>query len=62
VKKLLVRINSFENIIYISCNHETLKRDLETLSKKRKIKTFAFFDQFPYTNHMECGVILESEK
>ncbi|GAX87375.1 tRNA (uracil-5-)-methyltransferase [Lebetimonas natsushimae] len=55
-------VNSFENIIYISCNPETLKRDLETLAKKRKIKAFAFFDQFPYTNHMECGVILESEK
>ncbi|WP_024787957.1 MULTISPECIES: tRNA (uridine(54)-C5)-methyltransferase TrmA [unclassified Lebetimonas] len=55
-------VNSFENIIYISCNPETLKRDLETLTKKRKIKAFAFFDQFPYTNHMECGVILESEQ
>jgi len=52
-------VNSFENIIYISCNPETLKRDLEALSKNRKIKAFAFFDQFPYTNHMECGVILE---
>ena len=52
-------VNSFDNIIYISCNPETLKRDLETLAKNRKIKAFAFFDQFPYTNHMECGVILE---
>ncbi len=52
-------VNEFDNIIYISCNPETLKRDLETLTKNRKIKAFAFFDQFPYTNHMECGVILE---
>ncbi|QCT95037.1 tRNA (uridine(54)-C5)-methyltransferase TrmA [Caminibacter mediatlanticus TB-2] len=52
-------VNEFDNIIYISCNPETLKRDLETLSKNRKIKAFAFFDQFPYTNHMECGVVLE---
>jgi len=52
-------VDSFENIIYISCNPETLKRDLITLSKNRKIKAFAFFDQFPYTHHMECGVILE---
>ena len=51
-------VNEFENIIYISCNPETLKRDLKTLLKNRKIKAFAFFDQFPYTNHMECGVIL----
>jgi len=51
-------VDGFENIIYISCNPETLKRDLETLSKNRKIEAFAFFDQFPWTNHMECGVIL----
>jgi tRNA (uracil-5-)-methyltransferase len=52
-------VDSFENIIYISCNPESLKRDLKTLSINRKIKAFAFFDQFPWTNHMECGVILE---
>jgi tRNA (uracil-5-)-methyltransferase len=51
-------VNEFENIIYISCNPETLKRDLQTLAKNRKIKAFAFFDQFPYTNHAECGVVL----
>ncbi len=52
-------VNLFDNIIYISCNPETLKRDLKTLAKGRKIKAFAFFDQFPYTEHMECGVVLE---
>jgi len=52
-------VNGFDNIIYISCNPETLKRDLQTLAKNRKIKAFAFFDQFPYTEHMECGVVLE---
>ncbi|AZV46826.1 tRNA (uridine(54)-C5)-methyltransferase TrmA [Nautilia sp. PV-1] len=52
-------VNEFDNIIYISCNPETLKRDLQTLSKGREIKAFAFFDQFPYTNHAECGVILQ---
>ena len=52
-------VNEFENIIYISCNPETLKRDLKTLAKNRKIKAFAFFVQFPYTNHAECGVVLK---
>ena len=52
-------VDEFENIIYISCNPETLQRDLKTLSKGRVIKAFAFFDQFPWTNHMECGVVLE---
>ncbi len=52
-------VNEFDNIIYVSCNPESLKRDLKVLTKKRKIKAFAFFDQFPYTNHMECGVVLK---
>ncbi len=48
----------FENIIYISCNPDTLKRDLEVLKESFDIKKLAFFDQFPYTPHLECGVIL----
>jgi tRNA (uracil-5-)-methyltransferase len=48
----------FNQIIYISCNPETLKRDLETLTKTHKIEKFAFFDQFAYSTHIETGVIL----
>jgi len=48
----------FKQIIYISCNPETLYRDLETLTKTHEIKHFAIFDQFAYTNHIECGVVL----
>ncbi len=53
-------VKKFENIIYISCNPTTLKRDLNELSKTHKIQNFALFDQFPYTNHIETGVILSS--
>lgn len=49
----------FENIIYISCNQDTLKRDLEYLLKFFKVEKFAIFDQFPYTEHIESGVILK---
>ena len=49
----------FQNIIYISCNPETLKRDLEGLQKTHKIASFALFDQFPYTPHIESGVLLK---
>ena len=48
----------FDQIIYISCNPETLKRDLDTLTKTHKIENFALFDQFAYSNHIESGVIL----
>ena len=52
---------SFEQIIYISCNPQTLHRDLETLTQTHNIEKFALFDQFAYSNHIESGVILKSK-
>lgn len=51
-------ISQFDNIIYISCNPDTLKTNLEGLCKTHSVERFALFDQFPYTDHRECGVIL----
>jgi len=48
-----------DNILYISCNPETLKRDLEILTRTHRIEAVAMFDQFPYTDHMEMGVRLQ---
>ena len=53
------KISHFDEIIYISCGFESLKRDLDMLKKTHKIKKAAMFDQFPYTDHIESGVILE---
>ncbi|MCT7446177.1 tRNA (uridine(54)-C5)-methyltransferase TrmA [Aliarcobacter skirrowii] len=50
---------NFENIIYISCNPETLHRDLKELTKTHNILRFALFDQFAYSNHIESGIILK---
>jgi hypothetical protein len=36
--------------------------DLEELLKTHKIVRFALFDQFAYSEHIECGVILEKIK
>ncbi|MEA1982254.1 MAG: tRNA (uridine(54)-C5)-methyltransferase TrmA [Campylobacterota bacterium] len=47
-----------EHILYISCNPETLVRDLELLSKTHEVENMALFDQFPYTHHVEMGVKL----
>lgn len=52
-------IKHYENIVYISCNPETLKHNLDTLLKTHKVSRFALFDQFPYTHHAECGVYLQ---
>ena len=51
-------VKRFNNIIYISCSQETLKRDLKELVGDYEILKFAIFDQFAYTNHIETGVIL----
>lgn len=52
-------IKRFRQIIYISCNPQTLAQDLEILKQTHHIKHTAFFDQFPHTKHLESGVILE---
>jgi tRNA (uracil-5-)-methyltransferase len=57
-EKSLEFIKNFKKIIYISCNWVTLKRDLLKLKTTHKIEHFAIFDQFPYTHHLESGVIL----
>jgi tRNA (uracil-5-)-methyltransferase len=51
-------VKDFQQIIYISCNPNTLYQDLKELTKTHTIKRFALFDQFAFTNHIECGVIL----
>ena len=47
-----------KHILYISCNPETLVRDLEILTKTHEVIDMALFDQFPYTHHVEMGVKL----
>ncbi len=51
-------VQRFDRIVYISCNPVTLKSNLETLSKTHRIEKLALFDQFPYTDHIESGVLL----
>ncbi len=48
----------FDHLLYISCNPETLQRDLEILSQTHVVQSMAVFDQFPYTHHLEMGVKL----
>jgi len=51
-------IQAYDNIIYISCNPETLANNLDLLSQTHNVSRFALFDQFPYTHHLETGVYL----
>lgn len=49
----------FDRIIYISCNPETLANNLHTLTQTHRITRLALFDQFPFTHHIESGVLLQ---
>jgi tRNA (uracil-5-)-methyltransferase len=51
-------ITLFDNILYISCNPNTLHANLTNICETHRIEKFAIFDQFPYTEHIECGVLL----
>ncbi|WP_028696178.1 tRNA (uridine(54)-C5)-methyltransferase TrmA [Pseudomonas cremoricolorata] len=48
----------FERILYISCNPDTLAANIAQLHDTHRIERCAVFDQFPYTHHMESGVLL----
>ncbi|MFW1676902.1 tRNA (uridine(54)-C5)-methyltransferase TrmA [Pontibacter sp. JAM-7] len=52
------QVQSYEHILYISCNPDTLYQNLEQICQTHRIERFALFDQFPYTDHLECGVYL----
>lgn len=51
-------IKNFQNLIYISCNPQTLFENLCSLCATHEVRRFAIFDQFAHTSHIECGVLL----
>lgn len=51
-------VAQFDRIIYVSCNPETLRDNLAVLTQTHHIQQLALFDQFPFTHHIESGVLL----
>ncbi|APR05074.1 tRNA (uridine(54)-C5)-methyltransferase TrmA [Thauera chlorobenzoica] len=49
----------FDNLVYISCNPDTLRANVAALAASHRIAAAAAFDQFPYTHHLECGLLLQ---
>lgn len=58
-EETLKLVAQFDNVIYISCNPETLRSNLEVLTQTHSIECAALFDQFPFTHHIESGVLLK---
>jgi tRNA (uracil-5-)-methyltransferase len=52
-------IKKFRRIVYISCNPESMADNISEFKDDYEITAFSLFDQFPYTQHMEAGVVLE---
>ena len=49
-----------EKVVYVSCNPETLARDLRYLTKNGyKVKKIQPVDMFPHTEHIENVVLLK---
>ncbi len=47
-------------VVYVSCNPETLARDLGYLTKcGYEVKHISGYDMFPFTEHVECVALLE---
>ena len=51
-------VQQFDRILYISCNPSTLIANLDDLCETHSIDKVAAFDQFPWTEHLEVGVLL----
>ena len=49
-----------KTVVYISCNPETLARDLDYLTKNSKYRVLKIqpVDMFPHTAHIECVVLM----
>ena len=48
-----------KRVVYVSCNVETLSRDLHFLCKNGyRVKKIQPVDMFPHTSHVECVVLL----
>jgi len=56
----LACVQQLPRILYISCNPETLANNLSQLMQTHHVTALAFFDQFPYTHHLECGIHLRA--
>ena len=52
-------VTKMDTILYISCNPATLAENLKQITKTHKVVSAAVFDQFPWTYHIESGVLLK---
>jgi 23S rRNA (uracil1939-C5)-methyltransferase len=50
---------SCKRIVYVSCNPQSLRRDMEFLSAKYRLSQLTGVDMFPHTDHLESVAVLD---
>jgi len=51
-------ISGYDHVLYVSCNPEALKRDLEDLLSTHELRRLVLLDHFPFSTHAEVAVYL----
>ena len=59
--KSLIKLSP-KKIVYVSCNPETLARDLEILNKEYNVNKIQGVDMFPHTKHIESVALITKSK
>lgn len=59
--KIIMSLDA-EQVLYISCDPQTLARDLKKLTEKYDIQKLYALDMFSYTYHVECVCVLNYRK
>lgn len=57
----LINDSGCNYVIYVSCNQETMMRDIE-LMPNYKIADKDMYDMYPFTNHVEVSCVLERKE
>jgi len=50
------------HVVYVSCDTQTLQRDLQILAPAYELRSVATFEMFPQTSHIETVVALERRR
>jgi 23S rRNA (uracil1939-C5)-methyltransferase len=51
-----------KRVVYISCNPQTLSRDLQWFGRAYHVEGFYPYDMFPFSGHVECVACLQRVK
>lgn len=51
--------STLKRLVYVSCNPQTLARDVDLMQKKYRLVSLAGVDMFPHTDHIEAVGVLE---